>query len=236
MGILQLYQPGEFFETTDGKEIRPGQFCWIPTPHIDPIPRILDVERSSPEEHKSVNFLIRNANRPGDFQTRNRVLPIKYLNLRSHEELLIQKAKRRLGIILSTEVDQFSEITKLLRQKGKKHLQEDSIFIIPGYGIETEAGGTGFPSEMVARIRCLLYRQFFYYPTNAPYLTEGIARFDRIQVIIGRDPAAIRPIELALSKELFDIFLAMFLYCISGEESEDLGAVRSITREAYTSS
>ena len=92
---------------------------------------------------------------------------------------------------------------------------------------------TGFPPEMVARIRCLLYRQFFYYPTKAPSMTEGIARFDRIQVIIGRDPAAIKPIDLALSKDLFDIFLAMFLYCISGEESEDLAALRAITKEAY---
>ena len=76
MGILQLYSPDEFFETADVREIRPGQFCWIPTPHIDPIPRILDVERSSPEEHGSVNFLIRNANLPGDFKTDDRVLPI----------------------------------------------------------------------------------------------------------------------------------------------------------------
>jgi hypothetical protein len=189
MGILQVYSPNEFFETVDVREIRPGQFCWLPTPHIDPIPRILDVERSSPEEHRSVSFLIRNANRPGDFHTDNRILPIKYLNLRSNEELLIQKAKRRPGIILSTEVDKFSEITKLLRQKGKKHLQEDSIFVIPCYSIEKETRGTGFPPEMAARIRCLLYRQFFYYPVKAPSITEGIARFDRIQVIIGRDPS-----------------------------------------------
>jgi len=31
-----LSPPDEFFETADVREIRPGQFCWIPTPHIDP--------------------------------------------------------------------------------------------------------------------------------------------------------------------------------------------------------
>jgi hypothetical protein len=233
MGILQLYPPIEFFEAAGLKEFRPGQFCWIPTPHIDPVPRILDVERSDPEEHEEVLFIIRNANRPKDFHTRDRTLPLKYLNLRSHEELLLQRAKKRPGIILSSEVDRFPELDKFLKQKGKKHLQEEAIFVIPGYNIEKEPGTTGFPVEMVARIRCLLYRQFFYFPLKNPHFTEGITRFDRIQVIIGRDPSAIKPVEIALTKEVFNLFLSMFIYCISGEESEELRAVRDIVKDAY---
>lgn len=233
MGILQLYSPDEFFESVDVKEFRPGQFCWIPSPHIDPIPRILDVERSGPEEHEKVSFIIRNANRPRDFHTRDRTLPIKYLNLKSHEELLIQRAKKRPGIILSSEVDRFPGLDKLLRQKGKEHLQREATFVIPAYSIEKEPGATGFPFEMVARIRCLLYRQFFYYPARTPHFTEGIARFDRIQVIVGRDHNAIIPIDVALSGDLFNLFFAMFLYCISGEESKELKDIREIVKDAY---
>lgn len=233
MGILQLYSPDEFYESVNVNEFRPGQFCWIPSPHIDPIPRILDVERNGPEEHEEVSFIIRNANRPKDFHTRDRTLPIKYLNLKSHEELLIQRAKKRPGIILSCEVDRFPELDKLLRQKGKKHLQDEAIFVIPGFSIEKEPGATGFPFEMVGRIRCLLYRQYFYYPLKTPHFTEGIARFDRVQVIVGKDSSTIKPIDVTLSKDVFNLFVAMFIYCISGEESQELQDIRDIVKDAY---
>ncbi len=233
MGIVQLYQKDEFYEPSKAREFKPGQFCWVPTPQIGKIPLILDVERSSPEEHEKGKFTIRNARPDKDFQRRDRTLPLKYLNLKSHEELLVRKARKRPGIILSSEVDRFYELDRLLLQKGKSHLQEDSLFIIPGYGIEREPGATGFPQEMVDRIRCLLYRQFFYFPTNAPNLNEGIARFDRIQVVVGRDPAAIKPMNISLSKEVFTLFLALFIFCISGEESAELRAIKEIVREAY---
>lgn len=231
MGILQLHTPQEFYVSIDPREFRPGQFCWVVTPHVDPVPRILDVERSSPEEHDAVRFELRNANRKNDFRTRDRILPIKNLNLRSHEELLTQRAKKRLGIILSAEVEIFPEIERLLRQKGKSHCQQESLFIIPAYSIESETNLSGFPSEMVARIRCLIYRQFFYFP-DCSIFKEGIARFDRIQVVSGRNPAAIEPLGIALSQEVFALFLAMFVYCATGIEDNDLTDIRTMVRDA----
>lgn len=231
MGILQLYSPKEFYISIAPREFRPGQFCWVVTPHIDPVPRILDVERSSPEEHDEVKFELRNANRASDFRTRDRILPVKKLNLRSHEELLAQRAKKRLGIILSAEVDIFPEIERLLRQKGKPHYQENSLFVIPAYSIESETNFSGFPPEMVARIRCLIYRQFFYFP-DCSLFKEGVARFDRIQVISGRDPSAIEPLDIALSQEVFALLLAMFVYCITGIEDNDLIDIREMVKDA----
>lgn len=233
MGIIQIYPLDEFYEPVDVREFKPGQFCWIPTQHIGPIPLILDIERSSPQEHEKVNFVMRNARADKDFHKRDRTLPIKYLNLKSHEELLVRRARKRPGIILSKEFDSFTEVEKLLKQKGKSHLQENCLFVIPCYSIEREPGGTGFPQEITARTRCLLYRQFFYFPTKAPHLIEGIARFDRIQVVVGRDPAAIKPMNISLSKEVFSLFLALFIYCISGEESPELKAVKELLKGIY---
>lgn len=119
MAILQIYPKTLFYTSIDPQEFQPGQFCRIVTPHITPVPQILDVERSDPEEHEIVKFYLRNANRPKDFRVDDRGLPIKNLNLRAHEELLVQRAKKRLGIILSTGADIFSEINKLLKQKAK---------------------------------------------------------------------------------------------------------------------
>lgn len=231
MGIIQLYPREEFYVSIAPSEFRPGQFCWVVTPHIDPVPRILDVERSSPVEHDEVRFELRNANKPGDFRTRDRTLPLKNLNLRSHEELFAQRAKKRLGVILSTGVDIFPEIERLLRQRGKSHCQEDSLFVIPAYSIESGISSSGFPPEMVARIRCLIYRQFFYFP-DSPIFKEGVARFDRIQMTSGRNPAAIEPLGIALSQEVFALFLAMFVYCVTGIEDIDLIDIRTMVRDA----
>ena len=161
MAILQIFNPDEFYTSIDSNKYQAGQFCWIVVPHLTSVPQILDIERRNPEEHSEVNFILRNANRREDFCVSDRTLPIKYLNLRSNEELLVQRSKRRPGIILSRGLDSYPDITKLLVQKGKKHLQEDAIIVIPCYGIETADDPIGFPPEMVSRIRCLLYRQFF---------------------------------------------------------------------------
>jgi len=232
MGILQLYSKEEFYTSTDPQKFQPGQLCWLPVPHPNPVPMILDVERSSPTEHEEVKFFLRNANRREDFRTRDRVLPLKSLNLRSHEELLVQRAKKRPGIIVSPQLDLYDDIARLLPRKGKKHLQQDSLFVIPMYAIETRDKPTGFPPEMVSRIQCLLYRQFFYLPGNSE-VKEGIARFDRIQVVIGRDHAAISPTNVCLWGEPFNLFVAMLIYSISGIEDEDLEAARAVVKEAY---
>jgi hypothetical protein len=234
MAIFQFFPKEKFFTSIDSCEFRPGQFCRIVTPHISPIPQILDVERSGPEEHDEVRFILRNANKPRDFRADDRTLPLKNLNLRAHEELLVQRAKKRPGIILSAEADVFPEIERLLRGKAKKHCQEDYLFVIPAYSIETPTSLSGYPLQMVGRIRCLIYRQFFYFPDCLPHFREGIARFDRIQTVIGRDISAIEPLPISLSQEVFSIFQAMFIYCISGIEDEDLKAIRELTREAMS--
>lgn len=233
MAILQMFPVKEFYSEADHKAMQPGQLCRVVVPHISEIPQILDVERAEPEEHTKIKFALRNANPDKDFRASDRNLPIKYLNLKSNEELLIQRAKKRPGIILSNGMDTYPEITKLLRQKGKKHLQEDSIFVIPCYSTVTYGNTSGFIPEMVSRIRCLLYRQFFYLPPHIG-LKESVARFDRIQVIPGRNPAAIELEKIALSKKVFDFFIALFLYCISGIEDQDTSVIRELVRNAYS--
>jgi hypothetical protein len=236
MGIMQLYGPEVFYTRTDPKNFKNGQICWIVSPHINEIPQILDVERNKAEEHDEFKFNLKNVDPDNDFKpSAKRTLPIKYLKLESTEELFIQKAKKRPAIIISAGLDAYPEITKLLRQRGKKHLQEDSLFLIPCYGVETQDDRRGFPAEMVVRIRCSLYRQFFYLPYHSPLKSESIARLDRIQVIVGRHRAAIEPTDLCLSDDVFQIFLSQFMFCISGIEEKEFTAFRSLVKEAYPS-
>jgi len=231
---MQLYEPESFYTKVNIKTFINGQICWIVSPYIYEIPQILDVERNRPEEHEEIKFILKNVDPDNDFKpSAKRTLPIKYLNLESKEELLVQKAKKRPAIIISSGLDIYPDITNLLRQKGKKHLQEDSLFLIPCYGVETHEDRRGFPTEMVSRIRCLLYRQFFYLPKHSTIINESIARLDRIQVIVGKHRAAIEPTTLCLTKEIYSILLSQFIFCITGHEEEEFTALRSLVKETY---
>jgi hypothetical protein len=67
-------------------------------------------------------------------------------------------------------------------------------------------------------------------------LKEGIARFDRLQIVVGRDPSAISGMGVALSEEVFAVFQAMLLFCVTGEEDEDLQVFRNLLLENYRAS
>jgi len=232
MSITQLYTKEEFYTATDPKDFRIGQICWVPIPNPDPIPRILDVQRNTPEGHEDVKFELRLGNQRDDFKKRDRSLPIKYLNMRSNEELLAQTCKKRPSIILATEVECYPNIAKILRQKGKKHQQQDCIFVIPCYSAQVEEYGAGFIQPIVERTKCLMYRQFFYlYPWHGT--KDLIARFDRVQVVIDRSPASIEPTNVRLSEEVFNLFLSMFLFCISGKTNKLLEDIKELVCDVY---
>jgi len=234
MGLFQLYSPDDYYTRIDPKEFRRGQICWIVSPAIDEIPRILEVERSHAEEHDEFKFELKNVDPDNNFRgSKKRTLPIKYLSLESTEELLVQKAKKRPAIIISGGLDIYPEMSTLLRQRAQKHLQEDSLFLVPCYSVETRDNRRGFPTEMAARIRCMLYRQFFPLPACPPLTNVSIARMDRTQVVIGRHRAAINPTDLCLSDDVFHIFLSQFLFCISGIEEKEFADIRSLVNEAY---
>ncbi|MBU1002491.1 MAG: hypothetical protein KKE73_08200 [Proteobacteria bacterium] len=225
MSLIELYPTNEFFCSTDPKKLCLGQLCWAPTPIPTAIPQILDVERASPEVHEKVKFMLRNANRPEDFRQKDRSLPIKYLNLRAHEELLVQRAKKRPVVIVGVGLDCFPQFDALLRQKGKIHLQEDSVFVAPIYTVCREEYGEGFIREMMPYIECLLFRQFFYIP-KFNLFKEGVVRFDRLQIIIDQGPHALEPSEICLSQPVFNALRDMLTYCITGVCSDELTQLR----------
>jgi len=77
-----------------------------------------------------------------------------------------------------------------------------------------------------------MYKQFFYLPNSAKF-HELIARFDRIQIVIERTPAAIEPSEIYLSNEILGLFISMFVFRISGKTDKNPDTVKEIVREAY---
>jgi hypothetical protein len=232
LGIVQLIDP--FYVKLPGDTFRRasivGQFCWIPVTHLDPIPRILDVERADPQEHYATKFSIRNMT-DGDFKKKTR-LPIKALSLRETEELVIHRAKRRPAIIISGETTIFDDVKTLLLQIGRKHLQGDSLIVAPLYSVESADHEGGFPPVMVARIRALMYKQFFFCPKgNSPLIEDSIIRLDRLHVVVPNFPAYI-PEPYSLGADALGVLMAMLRSLFGAKEEPEFEALKDLVFES----
>jgi len=229
MGITQFIDP--FYKYLDKNIFRNtptlGQICWAPICHREDIPRILDVERADPTEHFATKFEIRNMVET-DFMKKNR-LPIKVLNLRETEELVVTRTKLRQAIIVANRNTVFTDFSKPILRKC--HLQENSIMVVPLYGVESQEHEGGYPPIMVARIKGMLFNQLFYCPKNSnPLVYEAVARIDRLQTLRAIYPTY-RPDPIALSDEALSVLLAMIRQYFGAAEDDDMRALRELSFE-----
>lgn len=216
----------------DCRGVAEGAFVWAPVPHLEEVPRILNVERAASEDHFATRFDISQINN-SHFKRKTK-LPIKALGLGETEELLISKSKKRPCIVLTQEKTQFSD-SDLQEQIGKrKHLQDNSFILAPLYGIETEDDKSGFPPIMVSRIRSLMYSQFFYVPSKCPktrhaFKSPGVLRLDRLFPSL--PSRGVDPMNFKLSEEVFELLRAILRERFGGEPTEALLTIRELLLE-----
>ena len=238
MGITQLLDP--FYIDISGERFRdkisPGQLCWVPSPQPNRIPQILEAQRADPTEHYLSKFKIRNVT--GDDFHRKSELPLYRLKLRLNEELIVQIAKRRPAVVLPSSTVIFKDINELLRSKGKTHLQQNCVIIVPIFDIERPQDPKGFPPEMVVRIKALLYNQFFYCPRTPSGMgpVEGVARLDRIQTVFPGHRASFDPLPVRLSDDALTVLMHLLRswLCIKGapEDEEYLKDLKELVKES----
>ena len=215
MGLSQLIQPfyRKLTEEEYSRSPAQGQICFIPGIFPDVVPRVIEAHRHDKRDHSEADFVIRNL-KESDYGQKD-TLPIKHLNIKSGEELLAVKSKRRPAIIIRPDTYISAAIGKLLPSMGKKHLQQPDTFVaLPIFSSQIDGFGTGFPAQMICRIKVLMYPQYFYMPLSTDTLIpvkEGVVRLDRIQVIVSRDPAVLQPKKYAISEDALEILLCQFM-------------------------
>lgn len=208
-----------------------GQFFWVVAPFLAHIPWVYDVQRADPTEHTVATGKIRPIDKT-DFRPKNR-LPIKVLSLRETEELLIGRGKKRLAVVISAHYTIFHDIAAILRQRGQSHLQEDSVIVVPLYGVENKTHSGGFPPSMTAKIQALQYRQFFHCPGH-PVIKEGVLRLDRLQPVLPHQ-LSMEPTQVALHPEALGVLLTMVRALFGAPLDEDFVALQSLLRETLPS-
>jgi hypothetical protein len=235
MGITQIIDP--FYRKLDSRTHRSkfenGQIAWVPTSFDIGLPTIMEVERSSPEDHFASKFSIHPMT-DKDFRKHSR-LPIKLLNLGETEELLVSRCKLRPAIVLTPSLGRYPDLSVQLRRMGKTHYEDHSVVVIPLYSIQKDDQDTGFPAVMVARTKALLYNQFFFCPRkNSGLLYDSIARLDRLFFLRPISPA-FQPTEYALSDDCLLVLTVMLRsllgLCMPPKEEETFLAVRELAME-----
>ena len=179
MGVFQIFP--NFYEDEKSRSILPGRLVWVPATQVEVAPRILEVERSSPREHDSMNFKIVELN---DSHFKDRVkLPIAKFKLTSTEEAIVSKAKKRLCVVMARvgPIDT-SLIEDNQQQKVAEHLSKTTTYIVaPLFSVSSKKEPGTFAPIMVSRIRAMQYLQFFCLPDkDPPEVPRSIIRLDRI--------------------------------------------------------
>lgn len=210
-----------------------GHIVWFPVPHLEEVPRILEIERASSESHLEAKFRVMQMDKT-HFKERQK-LPIKSLSLQDTEELLISKAKKRPCIVVACQNTAFTDVALTAELKGRKHLQDNSMLLAPIYGTANLEDTKGFPPKMVARIRVFLYSQFFYLPKVCPKSNigingkDGIVRLDRL--LPASPSRGVEPIGIKLSSEMLGLLMALLRERFGATDHEELNVVREILAE-----
>ncbi len=218
------------FEKCQGFDV--GHLVWAPVPHLEEVPRILDVERASSEEHFATKFSIVQVTAQ-HFKARQK-LPVKMLSLGGTEELLISKAKKRPCVILSARNTAFADESSVKELRLLRHLRDGAMILAPIYGIAGPDAPRGFPPIMTARIRAFLYRQFFFLPQKCPksglsLAKEGVVRLDRL--FAATPTRGLEPMGIKVAEEPMMLMLAILRERFGGVEDEYLKIVRDLLLE-----
>src|SRR5207249_1645183 len=135
----------------------------------------------------------------------------KMLNVGLTEEVLVQTAKLRFALVVSAGFTIFDDVAKELKKVGRPHLQQPFVTVVPLYGIQTDRHTGGFPPRMVARIRALMYKQFFFCPSKqSPLDVDSVARLDRMHPILHTSVAGVKspaflPTDYAVSADALGV-------------------------------
>lgn len=215
------------------KSFAPGHLVWCPVPHLDEVPRVLEVERAESTGHYATRFEIVQID--SNHYKKKQKLPIKLLSLGETEELLISKSKKRPCVIIACENTIFDDAPVIAELKRRKHLQDKSMILAPLYGLATPDAEGGFPPIMTARVRAFLYNQFFYLPSSCPKTKlsigkESIIRLDRL--FAASPSRGIDNMDKRLATEPLSLLLAVLRERLGGSENENLKLVRNLLLES----
>lgn len=161
---------------TPGRQLEYGRLVKAFLPHTDQQPYVLVAKgRTHPEQHDRADFEVEplRENAP----PRGAYLPVAGLPEYPGEVRIVQRAKKRPAVVLSTSG---SEVEKGLRT-GARYITNRTVLVAPYYGAEQSRKRGGWNETFVTRIRRARYPQYVWAQLPITGAKSSILRLDHIQ-------------------------------------------------------
>lgn len=189
---------GEFWEPVDLTKKSPihtpGQMYWAPIIYRDDDLLLLRLSQYDPSnERRSKYEMSRLSETVAPFSH----APVKELNLRNDEELVVFKCKHRSAMLFSVP----------MIEPASQPPRDKSFLLVPHYTFHDDD-----PASFKESIRLFEFNALFHAPANnALRLKDGYFRFDRITVVPRNDlnhamPQRLTPDALAFMQAWFDAY------------------------------
>jgi hypothetical protein len=191
---------GDWWEETGERRLEYGRLVRAFLPHVDQQPYLLVAHgRTDPEAHQEAEFEIQPllANKPPT----EAYLPVAGLPAYSGEVRILQRAKKRPALILSTSG---AAVERRLKAGSARYLTNRSVLVAPYYGADRSGKRGGFKPEFVQRIRRAEYPQYSWDSLPISGASESILRFDHLQPL-GENAQAVEITPYRLTVDAADI-------------------------------
>lgn len=209
MGLLQYLNPF-FADSRNSKD--PGEIWWVPTPEVNEVPQILDVNRATPTDHEGIRFTLREIETGRDFDAENpKELPVASLRLEGSEELIVTKGKLRPCVVLAKlEGIDLTDLPEGTARRMAKHMRLPAFLVAPMFSVPVYPEAGTFMPPFIHRIRHMKYFHLFCLPEyDEPETPRSIVRLDRVFVSYLR--RGCKPKGQRLDTGAFDLLRAMFV-------------------------
>lgn len=226
--IGQLYD--WFYDPTRKSSDRPepSQVVFCPVIESDRRLRIGEVARSDSHAHTQVAMHIRDQEKH-DFRGKENRLPIKGLKLDATHELVISRAKLRPCLVIGCcqGIDQASIPDGLQRRLASGF--HPVYLLAPVFHVSHGGEAGAFGPIITARIKCLMYPEFFYLRQSGGYLrVPSVARLDRMFLQAPHPGLGFELTDLFVNADIFSLVLGQVKYLLGQEMSAEQREVREL--------
>jgi hypothetical protein len=192
--------------STERSNIKIGQIVWT---HFSYSNENLEVWRpNSLDESKTYAKLFEISTGARDLFNRN--APLSNPPLKTYEEFLVVRAKKRPAIVIST----IPALPKLPQVRHAEKMMQPVYLLAPLYSLYNDDKKAKVHQDLVNRIRRLDYPHIFFIPKEeGSGIKDSFCRFDKI---CGSFLGHIRPDEICLNKQVHELFFSQLNTYIGG--------------------
>ncbi len=168
--------------------------------------------------HIASNFNIA-TNPPDAFR---KILPYSYPPLKTEEEFIALKAKKRPVVLIQPPDPSLAQVPKVsMGIKVERHL----CVVAPVFGLTNPEGYSRASDEFLGRVRRLEYPQFLFLTKGGPVTEDSLVRLDELQSV------AIQNLEhtgSSLSADATSIFRSQVSFFMGGSDGGDFAKCREL--------